>query len=259
MLFRSKAAKKGGSKKAAAAKEQVSLFEKNPKKFGIGQDVRPSRDLTRYVRWPKYVRLQRQRRVLYQRLKVPPSINQFTRALDKNTATQAFKLMDKYRPEDKAAKKQRLLAIAEKKAAGEKVEQTKAPNVVKYGLKHVTALTEQKKASLVLIAHDVEPIELVVWLPALCRKKQVPYAIVKGKARLGQVVGKKTAAVVAFTTVNKEDQAEFGKLVEVVKTNYLDRYDELRRKWGGGNVGIKSRAKMLKREKAIAAEDISKV
>lgn len=80
-----KAAKKGGSKKAAAAKEQVSLFEKNPKKFGIGQDVRPSRDLTRYVRWPKYVRLQRQRRVLYQRLKVPPSINQFTRALDKNT------------------------------------------------------------------------------------------------------------------------------------------------------------------------------
>lgn len=167
--------------------------------------------------------------------------------------------MDKYRPEDKAAKKQRLLAIAEKKAAGEKVEQTKAPNVVKYGLKHVTALTEQKKASLVLIAHDVEPIELVVWLPALCRKKQVPYAIVKGKARLGQVVGKKTAAVVAFTTVNKEDQAEFGKLVEVVKTNYLDRYDELRRKWGGGNVGIKSRAKMLKREKAIAAEDISKV
>lgn len=45
----------------------------------------------------------------------------------------------------------------------------------------------QGKAQLVVIAHDVDPIELVVWLPALCRKMGVPYAIVKGKSRLGQV------------------------------------------------------------------------
>ena len=47
----------------------------------------------------------------------------------------------------------------------------------------------QGKAQLVVIAHDVDPIELVVWLPALCRKMGVPYAIVKGKARLGAVSG----------------------------------------------------------------------
>ncbi|KAF8797256.1 60S ribosomal protein L7a like protein [Argiope bruennichi] len=41
----------------------------------------------------------RQRAVLYQRLKVPPPINQFTQALDRQTATQLFKLFDKYRPE----------------------------------------------------------------------------------------------------------------------------------------------------------------
>jgi large subunit ribosomal protein L7Ae len=46
---------------------------------------------------------------------------------------------------------------------------------------------EQGKAQLVVIAHDVDPIELVVWLPALCRKMGVPYAIVKGKSRLGSV------------------------------------------------------------------------
>jgi hypothetical protein len=40
----------------------------------------------------------------------------------------------------------------------------------------------------VVIAHDVDPIELVVWLPALCRKMEVPYAIVKGKSRLGAVI-----------------------------------------------------------------------
>ena len=43
--------------------------------------------------------------------------------------------------------------------------------VLKYGLNHVTTLVENKMAKLVIIAHDVEPIELVCWLPALCRKK----------------------------------------------------------------------------------------
>lgn len=45
----------------------------------------------------------------------------------------------------------------------------------------MVGLIENKKASLVLIANDVDPIELVVFLPALCRKMGVPYAIVKGK------------------------------------------------------------------------------
>merc|ERR1712126_488443 len=61
------------------------LIEKRPKNFGIGSDVQPKRDQTRFVRWPKYVRLQRQKRILYQRLKVPPSINQFTQTLPANS------------------------------------------------------------------------------------------------------------------------------------------------------------------------------
>lgn len=47
--------------------------------------MQPKRNLSRYVRWPKYIRLQRQRQVLYERLKVPPAINQFRFALDKQT------------------------------------------------------------------------------------------------------------------------------------------------------------------------------
>merc|ERR1712194_758813 len=82
----------------------------------------------------------------------------------------------------------------------------KKPQVLKYGLNHVTTLIENNSAKLVVIAHDVDPIELVVWLPALCRKKEVPYCIVKGKGRLGQLVHKKSAAVVALTTVNNEDK-----------------------------------------------------
>ena len=58
----------------------------------------------------------------------------------------------------------------------------KKPVVVKYGLNHITGLVESKKASLVVIAHDVDPIEMVVWLPALCKRMDVPYVIVKVKS-----------------------------------------------------------------------------
>jgi len=51
----------------------------------LGQDIQPARDLSRFVRWPKYIRIQRQRAVLQKRLKVPPTINQFTQTLDKQT------------------------------------------------------------------------------------------------------------------------------------------------------------------------------
>jgi large subunit ribosomal protein L7Ae len=69
----------------------------------------------------------------------------------------------------------------------------------------------------VIIAHDVDPIELVIWLPALCRKMGVPYAIVKGKSRLGQIVHSKTATALALTSVKNEDKHDFSKIVEAVK------------------------------------------
>ncbi|XP_057289659.1 60S ribosomal protein L7a-like [Hydractinia symbiolongicarpus] len=256
--------KKVKVKKVAAAPYQTSkpapkkatntLIEKRPKNFGIGADVRPKRDLTRFVRWPKYIRLQRQKRILCQRLKVPPSINQFTQTLDQQTATQLFKLLHKYRPETKAEKKARLTQLAEKKAAGGKADAGKKPVTVKYGINHITNLVESKKAQLVVIAHDVDPIEIVVWLPALCRKMGVPYCIVKGKARLGKLVHKKTATAVALTAVRPEDRHSLEKVSDAVKTNYNERFDEIRKHWGGGIMGGKSQAKVAKMEKAKAKE-----
>ena len=172
--------------------EQNPLIEKRPKNFGIGQDIQPRRNLSRMVKWPEYVRLQRQRKILNLRLKVPPAIAQFSNALDRNTAAQTFKLLNKYQPETKAEKKERLHKEATAVSEGKKKEDvSKKPYAVKYGLNHVVGLVENKKANVVFIANDVEPIELVVFLPALCRKMGVPYAIVKGKARLGVVVHKK--------------------------------------------------------------------
>ena len=230
------------------------MTEKKPRNFGIGQDIQPARNLSRFIKWPEYVRLQRQRSILKQRLKVPPAINQFTKTLDKNTATQLFKLLNKYRPETKVEKKQRLTAAAEEAAAGKTVDQGKKPVVVKYGINHITALVEAKKAQLVIIADDVDPIEIVLWLPALCRKMGIPYAIVKSKSRLGTVVHKKTATALVLTEVKAEDKQELAALVSAVKSNYNEKADEIRRTWGGGIMGFKSQQKTLKREKAAARE-----
>jgi len=259
----SKAAAKTAAKPAAAQKKPKKakiaipshVFERRPRNFGIGGDLQPRRDLTRFVRWPRYVRLQRQKRLLYQRLKVPPAIAQFTRALDKNHATSLFKLLHKYKPESRPEKKARLLKAAEAKAKDPKaVVESKAPPVVKFGLNHITALVESKKAKLVAIAHDVDPVELVVWLPALCRKFGVPYVVVKSKSRLGQIVHKKTATAVALVNVGKEDQNELAQLATYARENYNDKFDETRRQWGGGKLGPKSQAALLKKQKAVQKE-----
>jgi len=247
-------APKIGQAKVAEKPAVNPLFEKRPRNYGIGQSIQPKRDLTRFVKWPKYIKLQRQRRVLLHRLKVPPTINQFTHTLDKNTAKQLFKLLLKYAPETAKARKQRLFSLAkekaEKKEAGEK---SPKPLVVKYGINHITALVESKKAKLVVIAHDVDPIELVVWLPTLCRKMDVPYVIVKGKARLGTVVHKKTATALAIVDTRKEDKNDLANLTQVAKDLYNNNA-EIRRAWGGGKLGGKSMAVVRRREKAVAKE-----
>lgn len=80
--------------------------------------------------------------------------------MDKQTAVQLFKVLEKYRPESKLAKKNRLKAEAEAKTKGEETTPSKKPNVIRAGTNTVTKLIEQKKAQLVVIAHDVDPIEV---------------------------------------------------------------------------------------------------
>merc|ERR1712173_176978 len=190
---------------------------------------------------------------------VPPPINQFTQAIDKQTATQLFKLFDKYRPETKQAKKERLRARAIARAEGKEDQPTKRPLRLRHGVNTVTTLVEKKKAKLVCIANDVDPIELVLFLPALCKKMDVPYCIVKNKARLGIATRRKTATTVAITDVEGSDNSSLKKVVESVKTNFNERADEIKRHWGGSTLGNKSAAKIAKLEKAKAKELASKM
>merc|ERR1712031_133588 len=165
-----------------------SAVEKKPRTFSIGGDVLPKRNLNRFVKWPKYVRLQRSKMTLLKRIKIPPAINQFSNTFDKRQASQLFRLLNNLKPETKTEKKERRTEQAAKVAEGGAAS-SKKPVSVKMGLNHVTTLIEEKKAKLVVMAHDVDPIEVIVWLPSLCKARGVPYCIVKSKARLGAVVG----------------------------------------------------------------------
>merc|ERR1712193_544779 len=134
-----------------------SAVEKKPRTFSIGGDILPpKRNLTRFVKWPKYVRLQRSKMTLLKRIKIPPAINQFSNTFDQRQASQVFRLLNNLKPETKTEKKERLAEQAEKVAAGGKAA-AKKPVAVKMGMNHVTSLIEEKKAKLVVIAHDVKP------------------------------------------------------------------------------------------------------
>merc|ERR1712117_363727 len=201
---------KRGQKKV---KSKNVLFEKKPKNFGIGGDIQPKRDLSRFVKWPKYIKLQRQKAVIQQRLKVPPSIHQFSQTLDKQTATQLFKLAAKYPAESKAQRKERLVARAKARAEGKADEPTPRPASLASGINKIVSLVEKKH---------------------------------------GQLVGRKQCTSVAFTDVKSEHKADLAKLVETVRTNYNARADTIRKSWGGGLIGAKSQAKLNKRMKLEA-------
>lgn len=208
---------KGGKKKLGKSSKKTDkvknpLFESRPKTLRPGTgDFVVKKDLTRFVKWPRYILFQRQKRILLSRIKVPPVINQFSHTLDKNQSSTLLKLLNKYKPESPIQKKQRLIEAAKLKKEG-KTPESKKPMTIKYGLNHITTLVENKKAKLVVIAHDVDPIELVLWLPQLCRKNEVPFCFIKGKANLGKLVHKKTATAIVLTDVRPEDKPDFENL-----------------------------------------------
>jgi large subunit ribosomal protein L7Ae len=127
-------------------------------------------------------RLQQQKTILKEHLKVPPSLAQFPNTLDRNKVTQLFKLLNKYRPEMSQEKKAQLVSEAGatvKDKAKKDGKVGEKPYFIKKGLNHCIALIENKKAQLVVIPHDVDPIELV-HVPHVCQKRGIPYCIVNG-------------------------------------------------------------------------------
>ena len=69
---------------------------------------------------------------------------------------------------------------------------------IRVGTNEVTKSSERSEAKLVVMAEDVDPVEILVHIPMLCEEKRIPYVYVGKKQRLGQSAGlSKSAASVA--------------------------------------------------------------
>merc|ERR1711974_138858 len=102
----------------------------------------------------------KKKEALLKALKIPPAINQFNTHLSSDEFQKCLKLFEKYKPETRKERKQRLYEIKQGKHEQKKV------TIAKKGLKHVTKLIESKKVQLVLISADVDPIELILFIPS---------------------------------------------------------------------------------------------
>ncbi len=54
--------------------------------------------------------------------------------------------------------------------------------------------------------------------------------------------------------VCSEDKGSFNTLVDAVKTNYNERFEEIRKRWGGGVMGVKTQAAKAKLDRVKLKE-----
>lgn len=77
------------------------------------------------------------------------------------------------------------------------VEVARDTGKLKKGTNEVTKMIERGEASLVVMAEDVTPEEILAHMPVLCEDKDVPYTYVPSKQELGVAcgLGKTTASI----------------------------------------------------------------
>jgi large subunit ribosomal protein L7Ae len=86
---------------------------------------------------------------------------------------------------------------------------------IRVGTNEVTKSSERAEAKLIVMAEDVDPVEILVHVPMLCEEKRIPYVYVPKKLRLGQAAGlTKSAASVAVVEAGEAK----GLLDEIAQT-----------------------------------------
>lgn len=69
------------------------------------------------------------------------------------------------------------------------VEAARDTGKVKKGTNETTKAVERGKAKMAVMAEDVDPPEILAFLPPLCEEKDVPYGYVPNKRELGSAAG----------------------------------------------------------------------
>jgi len=92
---------------------------------------------------------------------------------------------------------------------------------LKVGVNEVTKMAERGTAKLVIVAKDVQPAEVVMHLPLICKEKNIPCTFVESKKELGEraglAVGTSAVAVVEEGDAKKELEDIVKKVKELSK------------------------------------------
>ena len=97
------------------------------------------------------------------------------------------------------------------------VEKARDTGKIRKGTNEVTKSIERGNTELLVIAGDVEPEEIVMHLPAICKDRDIPYIFVPSKEELGLAAGIKvqTASVAITKSASAEDDVE--EIIEKVE------------------------------------------
>ena len=92
------------------------------------------------------------------------------------------------------------------------LENAKASGKIKKGINEVTKVIEKGAAKLVAYASDVNPPEIVMHLPLLCKEKGIPCVKVGTREELGAVAGL-TVPTVSIAVINEGDAKDLIKQI----------------------------------------------
>ncbi|KAI5181662.1 large subunit ribosomal protein L7Ae [Nematocida sp. AWRm80] len=197
---------------------QTREYKKKAPKNKRGAGLKHSREDTKRENAKLEKVIRKKKAALEAALITPPAIEQFKQQMNTELKDKIEEIFMRYRPESPEDKAARL----------EKGEEKKQGPKVLFGIGEVVKSIERKRAKLVLIANNVDPLVVVLFLPALCKKMGVSYAIYDAKERLGAIVRRKSAACLAL----EEVVPGLEPLITEVNEQFSDRYQETMKTWG---------------------------
>lgn len=86
---------------------------------------------------------------------------------------------------------------------------------LKKGANEATKTLNRGISELIIMAADVQPIEIVLHLPLLCEDKNVPYVFIPSKALLGRSCGVSRTVIACSITSN--DSSPLSKQINDIR------------------------------------------
>ena len=97
------------------------------------------------------------------------------------------------------------------------IEIAKNTGKVKIGTNETTKAVERGIAKLVVVAKDVDPKEIIMHFPALCKEKNTPLVVVPSKEELGVAAGLEVSTVAVAIVNDGDAKKEIEDLKEKIK------------------------------------------